>query len=139
MLAVGFILLIACANLAGLTLARMLRRSQEIATKFALGASRLNVLCELWLENLVLALFGAAGGIGLAFVLVNFLRNFLPELMIPVGGFSIDARVLAFTLGASVATSLLFGALPALKAWRFEMHPAEDARLRVAPAARGRH
>jgi predicted permease len=122
MLAVGFILLIACANLAGLTLARMLRRSQEIAMRFALGASRLNVLRELWVENLVLALLGAAGGVALAFLLIDFLRNFLPEAMIPVGGFSIDARILGFTLAVSILTSLLFGALPAINAWRFELY-----------------
>ena len=121
MLAVSFILLIACANLAGLALVRILRRGREIATRFALGASRLDVLRELWLEDLVVALLGGAGGIGLALLILNALRTLLPESMIPLGDFSMDARVLAFTLGASLLASLLCGALPALQTRRFDL------------------
>lgn len=121
MLAVSFILLIACANLAGLALVRILRRSREIATRFALGASRLDVLRELWLEDLLLALLGGAGGVGLAWLILNTLRALLPESMIPLGDFSIDARVLAFTLGASLLAGLLCGALPALQTRRFDL------------------
>jgi predicted permease len=121
MLAVSFILLIACANLAGLALVRILRRGHEIATRFALGASRLDVLRELWMEDLVVALLGGAGGVGLALLILNTLRTLLPESMIPLGNFSIDARVLAFTLGASLLASLLCGALPALQTRRFDL------------------
>ena len=124
MLAVSFILLIACANLAGLALVRILHRSQEIATRFALGASRFDVLRELWMEDLVLALLGGAGGVGLALLILSVLRKLLPESMIPVGSFSIDARVLVFTLGASLLASLLCGFLPALKTRRFELRSA---------------
>jgi len=120
MLAVSFILLIACANLAGLALVRILHRSQEIATRFALGASRFDVLRELWMEDLVVALLGGAAGVGLAFLILNALRTLLPESMLPMGYFSIDARVLAFTLGASLLASLLCGLLPALKVRRFD-------------------
>jgi predicted permease len=124
MFAVSFILLIACANLAGLALVRILRRGQEIATRFALGASRLDVLRELWMEDLLVALIGGAGGIGLALLILSALRTLLPESMIPIGNFSIDARVLGFTLGASLLTSLLFGALPALETRRFDLRSA---------------
>src|ERR1700685_3896999 len=124
MLAVSFILLIACANLAGLALVRILRRSQEIAIRFALGASRLTVLRELWMEDLLVALLGGAGGVGLALLILNALRKLLPESMIPIGNFSINARVLAFPLGASVLASLLCGLLPALKTRGFDLRSA---------------
>jgi len=114
MLAVGFILLIACANLAGLALVRISRRTQEIATRLALGASRIAVLRQLWMESLVLALTGAAAGVGLAWVILRAMHGVLPDEMIPVGGFALDGRVLGFALLSSVVTSLLFGALPAL-------------------------
>jgi predicted permease len=124
MLAVSFILLIACANLAGLALVRILRRSQEIATRFALGASRFAVLRELWMEDLLVALLGGTAGVGVALLVLNALRTLLPESMIPIGGFSVDARVLAFTFGASLLTSLLFGALPALETRRLDLRSA---------------
>ena len=107
-------MLIACANLAGLALVRILRRSREIATRFALGASRLDVIYELWMEDVLVALFGGAAGVGLALLVLNSLQRLLPDSMLPLGNFSIDARVLAFTFGAALLTSLLFGALPAL-------------------------
>src|SRR5580700_11053933 len=115
MLAVSLILLIACANLAGLTLVRMARRAPEIATRLALGASRWTVLGQLWVENFVLALVGAALGLALAQGMLSWLPGFLPDYMIPLGGVAMDFRVLAFTLGSSLFTSLLFGALPALQ------------------------
>jgi predicted permease len=124
MLAVSLILLIACANLAGLALVRILHRSQEIAIRFALGASRLIALRELWMEDLLVALFGGAGGVGLALLILSVLRKLLPESMIPLGNFSINERVLAFTLGASVLASLLCGLLPALKARGFDLRSA---------------
>jgi predicted permease len=138
MLAVSFILLIACANLAGLALVRILRRSHEIATRFALGASRLDVLRELWLEDLVVALLGGAGGIGLALLILNALRTLLPESMIPLGDFSINARVLAFTLGASLLASLLCGALPALQTRSFELGRSSLAGSRAVTSGSSR-
>ena len=74
MLAAGFILLIACANLAGLTLVRMLRRTSEIATRLALGASRWQIQKQFWIENLLLALVGGMVGVAVGFVA---LRGFL--------------------------------------------------------------
>ncbi len=121
MVAVSFILLIACANLAGLALVRISRRAREIATRLALGASSWAVLSQLWTETLVLALLGAAVGVAFALGIVEALSNFLPQEMLPVGSFSIDFRVLAFTFAVSILTSVLFGALPALQAWRIDL------------------
>jgi putative ABC transport system permease protein len=121
MAAVGFVLLIACANLAGLMLARIHRRMPEIATRMALGASRVRLLRQLWIENLVLALAGGAVGLGLALVLFPVMKGLLPDEMIPIGGFTLDGRVLAFTLAATLLTSLLFGALPALETRRIDL------------------
>jgi predicted permease len=121
MLAVGFILLIACANLAGLALVRLLRRRHEIATRFALGASRLDVLRELWMEDVLIALAGGTGGVVLAVALARVLPRVVPDSMLPVGGASIDLRAMAFTLGVSLLASLLCAALPALEIRRFDL------------------
>jgi len=114
MSAAAFILLIACANLAGLALVRTLRRSSEIATRLALGATSWQIQKQLWIENLLLALLGGAAGIAVGFLALRGLLHLLPENYLPVTAVSIDYRVLAFTLILSLATSLLFGMLPAL-------------------------
>jgi predicted permease len=121
MLAVSFILLIACANLAGLTLVRVTRRASEIATRLALGATRWTILRQLWSESLLLALLGASSGLALAMTILKFLTGFLPADLIPLGGLSVDWRVLAFTFGASIVASLFFGALPALQTRRVDL------------------
>jgi predicted permease len=114
MLAAGFILLIACANLAGLTLVRMLRRTSEVATRLALGASSWQIQKQFWIENLLLALLGGAVGIGVGFLALRGLLLLLPEHFLPVASVPLDGHVLVFTLVASVLTSILFGMLPAL-------------------------
>lgn len=124
MLAVSFILLIACANLAGLTLVRIAQRTPEIATRLSLGATRWTILHQLWMENLLLALLGAAAGLAMALTLVKILGGFLPAEMVPLGGLAIDARVLAFTIAASLFTSVLFGALPAMQTRRVDLRAA---------------
>lgn len=124
MSAVGFILLIACANLAGLALVRLSRRAHEIATRLALGATRLQILRQLWTESLVLAIIGAGGGLMLANAILSGLTQSLPPEMIPLGGFALDSRVLAFTVAVTVLTSLIFGALPALTARRMDLRTA---------------
>lgn len=124
MLAVGFILLIACANLAGLTLVRIARRTPELATRLALGATRLDLLRQLWTESLLLAIFGAVAGLMLANAILQGLTHLLPGDMIPLGGFTLDARVLVFTVAVTLLTSLFFGALPALSARRIDLRTA---------------
>jgi predicted permease len=124
MLAVSFILLIGCANLAALMLVRMARRTPEIATRLALGATRATLLRQLWMENLILALLGGAAGLGLAVPVLKFLGGFLPPEAIPLGGLPIDGRILLFTLAAAFLTSALFGALPVLETWKVDMRPS---------------
>jgi predicted permease len=138
MLAVGFILLIACANLAGLMLARLHRRTPEMATRMALGASRARILRHLWVENLVLALIGGAVGVGLALGLLAAMRQLLTETMMPIGGFSLNGTVLLFALGASLVTSLLFGALPAMETRRVDLRSSIASGTRSVAGGSGR-
>ena len=108
MLAAGFILLIACANLAGLTLVRMLRRTPEVATRLALGASRWQIQRQLWIENLLLAFVGGMAGVAVGFVALRGLLLLLPEHFLPVASVSLDGRVLAFTLAPLAADQRAF-------------------------------
>ena len=124
MLAAGFILLIACANLAGLTLVRVLRRTPEVATRLALGASRWQIQKQLWVENLLLAFVGGMAGVAFGFVALRGLLLLLPEHFLPVVSVSLDGHVLAFTLLLSLLTSVLFGMLPALTTRKFDLRSA---------------
>ena len=128
MLAAGFILLIACANLAGLTLVRMLRRGPEVATRLALGASRWQIQKQLWVENLLLALVGGTAGAAVGFAALRGLLLLLPEHFLPVASVPLDSRVLAFTLLVSLLTSVLFGMLPALTTRSFDLRSAIASR-----------
>lgn len=129
MLAAGFILLIACANLAGLTVVRMARRTSEIATRMALGASRWQIQRQLWIENLLPASIGGAAGVGVGFLAVHGLLSLLPPDYLPVAGVPLDGRVLAFTLAASILTSVLFGMLPALALKRIDLRSFMATRI----------
>jgi predicted permease len=129
MLAAGFILLIACANLAGLTLVRMLRRTPEVATRMALGASRWQIQKQLWVENLLLAFVGGIAGIAVGFAALRGLLLLLPENFLPVARVPLDGRVLAFTLLISLLTSVLFGMLPALATQRLDLRSAIASRM----------
>jgi macrolide transport system ATP-binding/permease protein len=121
MLAAGLILLIACANLAGLTVVRMLRRTAEIATRVALGASSWQIQRQLGVENLLLAVAGGSVSIGVGFLAIRGLLLFLPEHFLPVASVSLDFRVLVFTLFLSLFTSVLFGMLPALTSRKVDL------------------
>jgi predicted permease len=131
MLAAGLILLIACANLAGLTLVRVLRRTPEIATRLALGASRWQVLRQLWIENFLRAFAGGTVGIAVGFVALHALLLLLPEHFLPVASVPLDIHVLTFTFGLSVLTSVLFGMLPALATRRFDLRSAIASRANI--------
>jgi predicted permease len=124
MLAAGFILLIACANLAGLTLVRMLRRTPEVATRLALGASRWHIQMQLWVETLLLACVGGTAGVAVGFVALRGLLLLLPEHFLPVASVPLDGRVLGFTLVISLLTSVLFGMLPALATRKLDLRSA---------------
>ena len=131
MLAAGLILLIACANLAGLTLVRVLRRTPEIATRLALGASRWQVLRQLWIENFLRAFVGGAVGIAVGFIALRALLLLLPEHFLPVTSVPLDIHVLTFTLVLSISTSVLFGMLPALATRRFDLRSAIASRANI--------
>ena len=128
MLSAGFIVLIACANLAGLSLVRILRRGGELATRLALGASRWQIQRQLWIENLLLTLLGGAAGVGVGFAALNGLLLLLPEHFLPVASVPLDGRVLGFTLALSLVTSILFGVLPALAATRMNLRSSIPSR-----------
>jgi macrolide transport system ATP-binding/permease protein len=128
MLAAGFILLIACANLAGLALVRMLRRRSEIAIRLALGASGWQIQRQLWIENLLLALVGGTAGIGAGFIALRGLLLLLPEHFLPVATVPLDARVLGFTLSLSLLTCVLFGMLPALATRKVDLRSSLSSR-----------
>jgi predicted permease len=128
MAAAGFILLIACANLAGLTLVRMARRLPELATRLAIGASRWQILRQLWIENLLLACIGGIAGVGIGLISLRGLLSLFPEDFLPVSGVSLDARVLAFTTAVTLFTSVLFGMLPALAARRVDLRSSLASR-----------
>jgi len=128
MAAAGLILLIACANLAGLTLVRMMRRTAEVATRMALGASRWQIQKQFWIENLLLALVGGLAGIGMGFVALRGLLTLLPEHFLPVSQVPLDARVMGLTLVVSLLTSVLFGMLPALVARKVDLRSSMASR-----------
>ena len=127
MVAVGFILLIACANLAGLALVRTQRRTGELATRLALGATHWQLARQLWIENLLLAVLGGAAGLAVAQGALLTLERLLPEGLLPASHFNLDGRVLLFTLAASLTASILFGMLPALELRRVDLRTAMAA------------
>jgi putative ABC transport system permease protein len=139
--AVGLVLLIACANTAGLALARNAERQKEIAVRLALGAARLRLLRQFVTESLLLAMIGGAGGILLALVGNRFLLRLFPNevanLNIPkVTQIPMDFGVLAFAFAITLLTALLFGVLPMLKGLRTEASAALKESSRASMTTR---
>jgi putative ABC transport system permease protein len=122
--AVGLLLLIACANVATLLLARSNARSRDIAIRVALGAKRWQIVRQVFTESFVLAAISGVAGLLLARWSANALLAIAPKGLIPLEGVQVDLRVLAFTAGIAASTGLLFGCVPALQA--SDAHPIEE-------------
>ena len=124
--AVGFVLLIACVNMANLTLARGIVRRRELAVRTALGASRFRIVRQLLIESALLALAGAGVGLLLANWAIRFLTAGLPEYISDanahVGLLKLDATALSFTVALSLVTTILFSLVPALQLSRIDIN-----------------
>ena len=122
--AVGLVLLVACANVGNLLFTRALGRRKELATRAALGAGRVRVFQQLLIEALVLACAGGAAGVLLAYASLRAFAAMLADQVPRADEITMDLRVLAFALAASILTGLLAGALPAFRAGRAELTDA---------------
>ncbi len=122
--AVGFVLLIACANVANLMLVRAGARRREIAIRMAVGADRRRLVSQLMTESLLLSLLGGLAGLLLSLGLTSLLVRLNPIQLPGLFDASLDGRVLGFTLGAVVITALLFGLVPAFSATRERLREA---------------
>ncbi len=137
--AVTFVLLIACANVAGLLLARSSRRRSEFAVRAALGASRSQIVRQMLVESVALGLCGGAVGIAVAMGLLRALVQLVPSDVPRLGQVSVDGNVLAFATLISVVTGLLFGVLPAWRTSRVNPSSAMRDGNRTATTGRGQH
>jgi len=123
MAAVGMVLLIACANLANLTLSRGVAREREIAVRAAIGAGRWRLVRQLLTESLLLSVVGCALGVGVAFGGLAGLKMVIPENYLPPNTYvAMDGRILAFVIALALLTGLAFGLYPAIKASRPDLN-----------------
>jgi predicted permease len=122
--AVGFVLLIACVNVANLQLSRAIARQKEIAVRTALGATRVRVIRQLLTESVLLAFAGGALGIALAFLASHWVRLLGPQTVPRVNDVGIGLAALAFTFMVSTLSAILFGLAPALRVSRLDVQTA---------------
>lgn len=122
--AVGFVLLIACANVANLLLARAAVRQKEIALRLAVGASRSRLTRQFLTESLLLSLIGGGAGLLLSVAGIQVLKSFIPDTVMQGQTIGIDGKVLVFTALVSLATGIIFGWAPATQASHFNLNDA---------------
>src|SRR5579872_923925 len=143
MVLVGLVLLIACANVANLLLARGRARSREMAIRIAIGAGRLRILKQLLIESLVLSLVGGTLGLAVAYAGIRFVQTLkIPTDLPIVISAELDGRVLVYSLAAALVSALFFGLAPALQTLKTELVPAlkeADLGLSVRRRALGRN
>jgi predicted permease len=134
--AVVLVLLIACGNVAGLLLTRSAQRSAEVALRGVLGASRMEIVRQMLVESLTLSLLGGVAGVGLARIILQGIVRFLPANMPRLNEVSLNGPVLAFAVGLSILTGLLFGVVPAV--WISRLNPAAAMREGTRTVTGGR-
>jgi putative ABC transport system permease protein len=137
--AVGFVLLIACANVANLLLARSAARRKEIALRTALGAGRPRIIRQLLTESLLLACLGGAAGLILSLFLTDLLIALSPADIPRLNEIKLDARVLVFTVGVVTMVGLLFGLAPAWQASKTDLNEALKDGGRSSTEGHGRN
>jgi len=135
---VGFVLLVACVNVANLMLARATARQKEFALRAALGASRWRIVRQLLFESLLLAVFGGVLGFVLSVGALRLLLTAIPFDLPVWMNFSIDLRVLGFTLGITLLTGLIFGVVPALQTSRVDLNDTLKEAARGSSGGRSR-
>jgi putative ABC transport system permease protein len=138
MAAAGGVLLIACSNLASLSLARTAARRREISVRVALGAGQGRLARQIFTEGIALAVVGGALGIGVALAGIRMLAGLVPAALPVTSQPALDARVLGFTLVLSIVTGLLFSLLPAFQAARTPVNEALTQTGRIGMTTRGR-
>jgi len=137
--AVSLLLIVACANVAAVMLARALARRREMGIRLAVGASRARLLRQLLVENVILSVLGGALGLLIGQWAIQLLIGALPDQAPAWAEFTLDTRMVIFTLGTSMVTALLFGWAPAIHAMNEDLRGAiASATAGSTPAVRGR-